>query len=154
MALKDFPHAESSAIDASCKQLAASDPLALAESFMQANISNPIAASNIAAAAGINVRALQRLFRKIYAATPTQVLLQKRIALAREMILSGEARSVRQVAAQLQFSNPARFSKLYSRFHSLTPSHEIRQSRERATGPAKQISNMLPMCQESRASGR
>lgn len=81
MALKESSHAESFDTDASDQQVALADPLTLAESFMQANSSNPVAASNIAEAAGINVRALQRLFRKTYAATPTQVLLQKRIAL-------------------------------------------------------------------------
>lgn len=137
MALKESSHAESFDTDAPDQQVALADPLTLAESFMQANISNPVAASNIAEAAGINVRALQRLFRKTYAATPTQVLLQKRIALAREMILNGEALSVRQVAAQLQFSNPTRFSKLYSRFHAQTPSHEIRQGKVQPNIPAE-----------------
>ncbi|MHC1550646.1 helix-turn-helix domain-containing protein [Phyllobacterium sp. K27] len=123
--------------DTASAQKAEHSPLALAETFMLENLSNPIAATDIAEAAGVNVRALQRLFSKTYAATPTQVLQQKRIALAREMILNGEALSVRHVAARFQFSNPARFSKLYRRFHSRTPSQEIRQGRANATAPAE-----------------
>ncbi|EJN02454.1 helix-turn-helix domain-containing protein [Phyllobacterium sp. YR531] len=105
--------------------------LDIAEAFIKANITNPVVASDIAAAAGVNIRALQRLFRKAYASTPTQVLLSTRVAVAREMILRGEARSVRQIAATLQFSNPSRFSKLYRKIYAHIPSQEIR---ERQTG--------------------
>lgn len=134
MASNDYPRTESFDTRTADAKLTGSSPLALAESFMRANISNPVAAPNIAEAAGINMRALQRLFRKTYAATPTQVLLHMRITLAREIILNGEAQSVRQVAAKLQFSNPTRFSTLYRRIHFHTPSHEIRQGKARMTG--------------------
>ncbi len=115
-------------------------PLTRAETFIMENIQKPVLPGDIAVAAGTNMRALQRLFRKKYAATPTQVLMTKRIVAARDMILSGEAQSVRQVAAQLQFSNPSRFSKLYRRMHANTPSDEIRQIKAGVNGlsPANQ----------------
>lgn len=133
MASNSFPHTESFGTNTAEWKLMGTSPLALAESFIRANISNPVAAPNIAGAAGVNMPALQRLFRQAYAATPTQVLLHMRITLAREIILNGEAQSVRQVAAQLQFSNPTRFSTLYRRIHFHTPSHEIRQGKARMT---------------------
>jgi len=102
--------------------------LALAEEFIRNNICNSVSISDIANAVGINIRALQRLFRKCRNATPIQVLLNGRIAAAHEIILSGQATSVRELAAKLHFSNPGRFSKLYRKTYSAVPSEQIRAS--------------------------
>lgn len=135
MALNEPLYIESNNLNAENQRVAFNipdcniDPLNIAETFIRDNTTNPVTASDIAAAAGLNTRALQRLFRKKHAATPTQFLLNVRIAVAREMILRGEVLSVRQIAAQLQFSNPSRFSKLYRKIHTHIPSEEIRQLR-------------------------
>ncbi|UXN58095.1 helix-turn-helix transcriptional regulator [Phyllobacterium zundukense] len=100
--------------------------LALAEEFIRNNICNFVSISDIANAAGVNIRALQRLFRKYRGATPIQVLLNSRIAAAHEIIYSGKATSVRELAAKLHFSNPGRFSKLYRKTYSVVPSEHIR----------------------------
>ena len=100
--------------------------LALAEEFIRNNICNSVSISDIANAAGINIRALQRLFRKYRGATPIQILLNGRIAAAHEIICSGKATSVRELAAKLHFSNPGRFSKLYRKTYSAVPSVQIR----------------------------
>ena len=106
--------------------------LVLAEEFIQNNICNPVSISDIADAAGINIRALQRLFRKYRGATPIQVLLNGRIAAAHEIICSRKATSVRELAAKLHFSNPGRFSKLYRRTYSVVPSEQIRAHQGKA----------------------
>ena len=100
--------------------------LALAEEFIRNNICNSVSISDIANAVGINIRALQRLFRKCRGATPIQVLQNGRIAAAHEIISSGKATSVRELAAKLHFSNPGRFSKLYRKTYSAVPSEQIR----------------------------
>lgn len=98
----------------------------LAEQYIRDNIFNPITITDITARTGINIRALQRLFRKYHKATPIQVLANARIAAARAMILDGQVRSVRHLAAKLHFSNPGRFSKLYRTTYAHTPSEHIR----------------------------
>ena len=65
--------------------------LVLAEEFIRSNIYNPVSISDIAEAAGVNIRALQRLFRKYRGTTPIQVLLNGRIAAAHEIILQRES---------------------------------------------------------------
>jgi transcriptional regulator GlxA family with amidase domain len=100
--------------------------LHLAEEFIRDNIYSPITVVDIATATGINLRALQRLFRKHHDATPIQVLASFRIATARALILNGQATSVRYLASKLHFSNPGRFSKLYRKIYSNTPSEHIR----------------------------
>ena len=100
--------------------------LALAEEFIRNNICNSVSISDIANAVGINIRALQRLFRKCRGATPIQVLQNGRIAAAHEIISSGKATFVRELAAKLHFSNPGRFSKLYRKTYSAVPSEQIR----------------------------
>lgn len=106
--------------------------LALAEEFIRNNICNSVSISDIANATGVNIRALQRLFRKYRGATPIQVLLNGRIAAAHEIICSGKATSVRELAAKLHFSNPGRFSKLYRRTYSVVPSEQIRAHQGKA----------------------
>jgi transcriptional regulator GlxA family with amidase domain len=105
--------------------------LQVAEEFIRTNVHNPVEIADIATAAGMNTRSLQRLFRKWRAATPLQILLHLRLTAARQMILQGDASSVREVAAKLHFANPSRFSKLYRQVHSYIPSEEIRQYRNR-----------------------
>lgn len=77
--------------------------LALAEDFIRKNICNAISISDIADAAGINVRALQRLFRKHHGVAPIQILLNRRIAAAHEIIGRGHVTSVRDLASEASF---------------------------------------------------
>ncbi|ATU95712.1 helix-turn-helix transcriptional regulator [Phyllobacterium zundukense] len=105
---------------------AAQAQLLLAEAYIRHNIYNPINITDIAADTGVNIRALQRVFRKYRQATPIQVIASFRIAEARALILTGQATSVRHLAAKLHFSNPGRFSKLYRTTYSQTPSEDIR----------------------------
>jgi transcriptional regulator GlxA family with amidase domain len=119
---------------AECTGKSARDPqkqLLLAEEFIRSNIYNPVSIADIATASGVNIRSLQRLFRKHRGITPVQALLNFRIAAAHEIILSRKAPSVRDLAATFHFSNPGRFSKLYRQTYSCTPSEEIRSWRSR-----------------------
>lgn len=102
----------------------------LAEAFVRENIYNPINITDIATATGISIRALQRLFRQQHGATPHQFLASLRIAAARALILDGQAKSVRHLAAKLHFTNPGRFSKLYRTAYSHTPSQDIRSRQD------------------------
>jgi transcriptional regulator GlxA family with amidase domain len=100
--------------------------LQAAEQYIRENIYNPITIADITAHTGINIRALQRLFRKHYDATPVQMLANLRIAAAHAMIRDEQATSVRHLAAKFHFSNPGRFSKLFRKTYSRTPSDHIR----------------------------
>ncbi|MBZ9656006.1 helix-turn-helix transcriptional regulator [Phyllobacterium lublinensis] len=105
---------------------AAQHQLQAAEQYIRANIYNPITIADITAHTGINIRALQRLFRKHYDATPVQMLANLRIAAAHAMIRDEQVTSVRHLAAKFHFSNPGRFSKLFRKIYSRTPSDHIR----------------------------
>ena len=53
---------------AECEGRSARDPqkqLLLAETFIRSNIYNPVSIADIATATGVNIRSLQRLFRKL-----------------------------------------------------------------------------------------
>ncbi|MCO4319446.1 AraC family transcriptional regulator [Phyllobacterium sp. 21LDTY02-6] len=107
----------------------APNPLQEAEDFIQANITKPLAISDIADAAELSVRSLQRLFRRRHASSPLQYLLAIRIAAARDIILRGEVSTVREIAAMLHFSNPGRFTRLYQRKYKEVPSADLRRVR-------------------------
>ncbi|NTS33000.1 helix-turn-helix transcriptional regulator [Phyllobacterium sp. BT25] len=99
---------------------------AAAEDFIRNNLLQPINLSDIASAAGVNTRSLQRLFRRLKGVTPIKVLLDCRIEAARKIIENGDAMSVRELAARFHFANPGRFSKLYRETFACTPSQDIR----------------------------
>ncbi len=100
--------------------------LRYAEDFMRNNLYVSIAINDIARAAGCSTRTLQRIFRHFRDATPIQILCRYRIAEAHDLMVSGKARTVTDVAANLQFSNPARFAVMYREAYGQKPSAVIR----------------------------
>lgn len=100
--------------------------LRTAEDFMRDNLCTAITVDDIARAAGCSTRTLQRIFRHFRDATPIQILCRHRIAEAHELIVSGRARTVTDVAANLQFSNPARFAVIYREAYGQRPSTVLR----------------------------
>ncbi len=80
--------------------------LLLAEQYIRENIYNPITIADITAKTGINIRALQRLFRKYHNATPIQVLANFRIAAAHAMILRRTGNVGKASGGQVTFFEP------------------------------------------------
>lgn len=97
-----------------------------AEEFIRNNLYTPITVDHIAGAAGCSTRTLQRIFRHFRDATPTQILSHYRIAEAHDLIMTGKARIVTDIASRLQFSNPARFAASYRGIYGQKPSVDIR----------------------------
>lgn len=100
--------------------------LCRAEEFIRNNLYIPVTVDHIASAAGCSTRTLQRIFRHFRAATPTQILSHYRLAEAHDLIMTGKARVVTDIASSLQFSNPARFAATYREIYGRKPSQDIR----------------------------
>ncbi|QND54826.1 AraC family transcriptional regulator (plasmid) [Phyllobacterium sp. 628] len=119
------PHNFSGGIRSAPQQLHPKQ-LRRAEEFMRRNLYRAVNIQDIANAAGCSTRTLQRIFRSFRDATPIQILFRYRIAEAHEAIISGQATTVTDLAAALQFSNAGRFAVIYRKLYGKTPSSVMR----------------------------
>lgn len=85
--------------------------------------------SDMAAEAGVSVRAICESFRRFCACTPKQYVQRVRLARVREA-LTAEAKpgSIAAIAAQCGFQHPGRFAATYHKVYGETPSETIRQA--------------------------
>lgn len=118
-----------------------------AEEFMRNNLYASITINDIARAAGCSTRTLQRIFRHFRNATPIRILSHYRIAEANNVIISGRAKTVTDVATNLRFSNPARFAIMYREAYGQKPSttlktwHTPQEHRTQASVPGSDVKN-------------
>lgn len=82
--------------------------------------------SDLAAAAGVSLRTLQRRFAKVLGRSPHSVVKDLRLAAARQTLRTGEASSVLDVALRHGFEHPGRFAIAYARAFGEPPSATLR----------------------------
>jgi AraC-like DNA-binding protein len=93
----------------------------IALDYMHANLAEPITLSDIARAAGMNVRTLQKGFQRIFGQSPMQVLRNARLDTAHYLLAARQdPPTVSEAAYSCGFSHLGRFSSYYKdRFGSL-----------------------------------
>ena len=93
-----------------------------AESHIHANVEEPIALHEVAAAAGCSIRTLQVAFRSFRETTPLLAIRQARLEAARTALLSSDGgTTVTAIAHRFGFSNPGRFTRLYKSAYGESP---------------------------------
>lgn len=91
--------------------------------FIHANLVEPIDLTQIAGAAGVNVRTLQMGFRAKFGSTPMQYLKNARLDLAHYLLAAkGDPISVTEAAFSSGFSHLGRFSRDYKQRFGMAPS--------------------------------
>ncbi|MGW0215064.1 helix-turn-helix transcriptional regulator [Micromonospora chokoriensis] len=100
-----------------------------AVSFIDNNAHRDINAGDIAAAAYVNIRALQVAFRRHLDTTPMAYLRQVRLEYAHRELIAADPTltSVARVAARWGFANQSRFTASYRATFGLAPSHTLRE---------------------------
>lgn len=89
--------------------------------------------ADLAAYAGVSVRALQEGFRRQHGVTPTEYLTEVRLTRARALIEQSEPpERVSDVAYQVGFVHLGRFAQAYRRRFGITPSAALRMRRSRS----------------------
>ncbi len=102
----------------------------LALDYIHANLSEPITLSDIAMAAGINIRTLQKGFQRVFGLSPMQVLRNARLDAAHyQLIAHRDAPSVSEAAWSCGFSHLGRFSRDYKERFGHSPSQQSRAAR-------------------------
>jgi len=86
---------------------------------------------DMARAAMVDVRTLQRKLKSLLDCTPAGLLQEVRLDKARELLLK-DRRSVKDVAATCGFSSPQAFSKIFSQAEGLPPSQWRQRAKARA----------------------
>lgn len=97
-----------------------------AAELMAANIEEPLTLSEIADAAGISLRQLERLFHRYYHVTPAQHYLTLRLRRAREL-LSHTSAPIMQITVACGFQTASHFCKAYRAQFGHSPSDHRRQ---------------------------
>lgn len=94
--------------------------------------------TDLAAAAGVSRRTLQRRFAEVLGSGPQAVVGRLRLDLARQTLRSGGAQSVLDAALRHGFAHPGRFAIAYARAFGETPSATLRANRQdRGTAAAE-----------------
>jgi AraC-like DNA-binding protein len=100
-----------------------------AEAYIRANLEEPLALHDVAAAAGCSVRSLQLAFRNFRDTTPLLAIRYARLEAARDALRSGDAGdTITGIAHRFGFANPGRFARLYKAAFGESPG-EIRRRR-------------------------
>lgn len=99
--------------------------------------------SELAAAAGVATRTLQRHFTEVLGLSPHAAIQQMRLTAAQQTLCSGQASSVLDAALRHGFDHPGRFAIAFARAFGEPPSATLRAARARppaaAVGPGTPI---------------
>lgn len=96
------------------------------EAFIDAHAREPLVLADLVAVAGVSGRALQLGFRAAYGMSPMAYVQRRRLARAREDLLSAvPGTTVAAVARRLGFVAPGRFSLAYRRCFDESPSQTL-----------------------------
>lgn len=101
-------------------RIGVSEKLKRAVRLMEQNLEQPLSAHEIAAAAGLSGRQLERLFGKYLHSSPKHYYMELRLERARNLLLQTDA-SVVEVALGCGFSSQASFSRRYKQAYGVTP---------------------------------
>jgi len=101
-------------------------PTARALQFIWEHYREPIQTPEIAAAAGLSRRALERAFLKHLQRTVVEEITRRRVEHAKELLLNPDIK-IYQVAEQSGFANGMYFSKVFQQWSGERPSHYRRQ---------------------------
>ena len=99
------------------------------EEWLDEHFLDPIGVEDMARVAGIGVRAVQALLRRVRNCTPTEALVQRRLAHARQRLLAADATTtVTEVAYDCNFFHLSRFAARYAQTYGERPSETLARS--------------------------
>jgi AraC family transcriptional regulator len=98
------------------------DRLKLVVDYIHDNLAQPITLWHLANIAGVTVRHFERAFRQATSVPPHAYILQKRLDLARELLLNRPLISIQDIAAKTGFSSSAHLASAFRRQTGYSPS--------------------------------
>ena len=92
-----------------------------AAEYINLNCQKKITEEELCRASGYSPAHLRRLFLKHYGRSPRDYILDRRIEMAKEMLLDKPPKSIQEIAVSLEFCSPSYFCKLFRQRVGLTP---------------------------------
>jgi AraC-like DNA-binding protein len=102
------------------------------QEYLHANLHRPLALADLARAAKLHPTYFSDRFRDLVGIRPLEYLMQRRLERAQYLLVASAA-SVKEVAVQVGFSDPAYFTRVFTRRCGRSPS-EYRLSHKAGTG--------------------
>lgn len=101
-----------------------------AEEYIAAHVDEPLSMADLATAAGVSARSIQRAFRASRGMTPMEFLKLRRLDKARQLLLdAGPQTTVQAIAEAAGYGSAGRFSCDYRKRFGEAPSATLAQSR-------------------------
>ncbi|MCR5255460.1 MAG: response regulator [Acetatifactor sp.] len=100
--------------------------------YLSEHYTEKIVIQEVAEKFGFNYTYFSYLFKKVYAQSPSEYVIQRRIENAKQMLKQSDEVSVKEVALSVGYSDPYYFSRIFKTITGLTPS-EYRKAK-RGTG--------------------
>ncbi len=96
------------------------------EEWLDSNFLEPVGVEDMARIAGISVRAVQTMFRRLRGCTPSEALIARRLQHARHLLeTAGPDTKVTDVAYDCGFFHLSRFAARYARCYGKLPSETL-----------------------------
>lgn len=127
--LHTFPSTATTARPASRPDHVAPAAVRRAMAYMDEHAHEPVTMKDVAAAAGISARALQKNFTRYYDSTPTAHLRRVRLERAHRDLQAADptaGATVAAIAARWGFTKPSQFTAYYRQHYGTLPSHTLR----------------------------
>lgn len=103
--------------------------LSRATAYIDAHLADSLTVAEVAEAAGVSVRSLQRGFKDHYDASPVAFIEDRRLAAARRDLINASPReSVTDVGYRWGFTHLSRFAAAYARKYGELPSATLKQT--------------------------
>lgn len=94
-----------------------------AQEWIEANLTETIGVEEVASAAGVGVRSLQKSFKRVHGCSPHEFMTRRRLESARQMLVAATADdTVTAIATRLGFFELGRFSQRYRQHFGEAPS--------------------------------
>ncbi|MDE1902085.1 MAG: AraC family transcriptional regulator [Alphaproteobacteria bacterium] len=112
---------------------AAPSQVDLIEDYIESNWDKPINIEDLITISGCSARSIYRAFRQSRGYSPRMFVRRVRLGHAQEMLLTGHASTVTEVALMCGFSDLGRFSRRYQHMFGELPSHTLKH-RDKGNG--------------------
>lgn len=99
--------------------------------YINANLSEPLTIDSISEGVSVNKYHLCHIFREKTGMTVMSYIIDRRLALAKEKLVSGDA-PIMEIALECGFDDPSHFSRTFIRCEGISP-REYRKKRRRDT---------------------
>lgn len=115
----------------------ASDAAGIVMDYIASHLDEELSVKQLAALAYVSPDHLTRVFKKKFGKSIPDMILERRMALAGELLRKGDL-SIAAVSGSVGFSNYSYFSEQFKRFYGMTPRGYQKQSAGKKETPAKE----------------